>query len=166
MIPDPSDTNEISNILPDAYRDAICRMDLLAIYDLIPEYDYWDETQPNKSSLISRIRTPLAGFRFLGETSLSIHEATCRYRKCEYKNNGFPFGYTFVGNTHGCLVSFKFQFKYNQLISISECMGFHVMDGDRVDPRWLFSVLDENDEWRHRLRLDRAKEISYPCSWI
>ncbi len=81
MTSEPSDTNEVSNILPDAYRDAICRMDLLAIYDLIPEYDHWDETQPNKSSLISRIRTPLAGFRFLGETSLTILQGVCDYEK-------------------------------------------------------------------------------------
>ena len=166
MSSEKNDASGISNLLPDAFREAICKLDLLAIYDLIPEYDDWDENQPSKSSLISRIRRPLAGFRFMGETSLSVREATCSYRKCAYKNNGLPFGYTFIGNTHGCLISFKFEFKDNQLISLSECMGFHVIEGDRVDPRWLFNVLDENDEWRRRLRLDQDKQASYPCAWI
>ncbi|MFM7903433.1 MAG: hypothetical protein ACKPAD_15800 [Bacteroidota bacterium] len=65
MSTEEKSADEMSNILPDAYREAICQMDLLAIYDLIPEYDYWDETQPNKSSLVSIIRRPLAAFKFV-----------------------------------------------------------------------------------------------------
>jgi len=166
MTSEPSDTNEVSNILPDAYRDAICRMDLLAIYDLIPEYDHWDETQPNKSSLISRIRTPLAGFRFLGETSLTILQGVCDYEKCMSNKNGMPTGYTLLGNTTNCHMSMIFEFKYHQLVSLFECKSFKTTNENLSYDSCLSHVLDFNDEWRLRLRLDREKQVSYPCSWI